>query len=73
MILLFEIIEILNKRLGIDPREKVSTGVIVKAMILNGLGLVSAPLYLFGQFFQGKATGKLLGEGVKPEHLNDDR
>jgi transposase len=42
-------------------------------MILNGLGFVSAPLYLFGQFFQGKATKKLLGEGIKPEHLNDDR
>ncbi len=67
------IVEILNKRLGIDPREKVSTGVIVKAMLLNGLGFVSAPLYLFGQFFQGKATEQLLGEGVKPEHLNDDR
>jgi transposase len=50
------IVEILNQRLGIDSREKVSTGVIVKAMILNGLGFVSAPLYLFGQFFQGKAT-----------------
>ena len=67
------LVEILNQRLGIDPREKVSTGVIVKAMILNGLGFVSAPLYLFGQFFQGKATEHLLGEGIKPEHLNDDR
>jgi transposase len=67
------IVKILNQRLGIDSREKVSTGVIVKAMILNGLGFVSAPLYLFGQFFQGKATEQLLGEGIKPEHLNDDR
>jgi transposase len=67
------IVEILNQRLGIDPREKVNIGVIVKAMILNGLGFVSAPLYLFGQFFQGKATEQLLGQGVKPEHLNDDR
>jgi transposase len=55
------IVEILNRRLGIDAREKVSTGVIVKAMILNGLGFVSAPLYLFGKFFQGKATEKLHG------------
>ena len=42
-------------------------------MILNGLGLVSAPLYLFEQFFVGKATEHLLGEGVLAEHLNDDR
>ena len=67
------IVEILNERLGIDAREKVSTGVIVKAMILNGLGFVSAPLYLFEQFFKGKATEQLLGWGVKPEYLNDDR
>ena len=42
-------------------------------MILNGLGLVSAPLYLFEKFFVGKATEHLLGEGIRPEHLNDDR
>ena len=30
-------------------------------------------LYLFSEFFAGKATEHLLGEGIKPEHLNDDR
>ncbi|MGB2923916.1 MAG: IS1634 family transposase [Limnothrix sp.] len=67
------IVEIVNQRLGIESREKVRTRIIVKAILLNGLGFVSAPLYLFGQFFQGKATEHLLGEGIKPEHLNDDR
>jgi hypothetical protein len=38
------IVEEINRRLGRSSREKVSTGVIVKAMILNGLGFVSAPL-----------------------------
>ena len=42
-------------------------------MIINGLGLVSSPLYLFSRFFEGKATEHLLGEGVKAEYLNDDR
>lgn len=42
-------------------------------MIINGLGLVSSPLYLFSKFFEGKATEHLIGEGIKPEHLNDDR
>jgi hypothetical protein len=37
------LVEIINKKLGIDSREKVSTGVIIKATILNGLGFVSAP------------------------------
>jgi transposase len=67
------LVELLNERLGIDPREKVSTGVVVKAMLLNGLGFVSAPLYLFEKFFKGKATEQLLGTGIKPEQLNDDR
>ena len=42
-------------------------------MLLNGLGFVAAPLYLCEQFFQGKPTEQLLGEGIKPEQLNDDR
>ena len=42
-------------------------------MILNGLSLISAALYLFEKFFEGIATKHLLGEGIQPEHLNDDR
>lgn len=68
-----EIIEQVNQYLGEDPREQISPGVAVKAMILNRLGLVSAPLYLFEQFFVGKATEHLLGAGVLAEHLNNDR
>lgn len=67
------IVEQVNQHLGEDPRERISPGVAVKAMILNGLGLVSAPLYLFEQFFVGKATEHLLGAGVLAEHLNNDR
>lgn len=67
------LVEQINQELGTHPQEMISAGVGVKAMILNGLGLVSAPLYLFERFFVGKATEHLLGEGIKPEHLNDDR
>ena len=63
----------IDRRVGTHPQEHVSSSQAVKAMILNGLGFVSAPLYLFGEFFSGKATEHLLGEGIKPEHLNDDR
>jgi hypothetical protein len=49
----------------------VSTGQALKAMILNGLGFVSAPLYLFEQFFYGKATEHLIAPGIRPEHLNE--
>jgi transposase len=61
-----------NECLGTHPQQKVSPGQGVKAMILNGLGFVSASLYLYGAFFAGKATGHLLAETVEPEHLNDD-
>jgi transposase len=42
-------------------------------MIVNGLGLVSAPLYLFPKFFEGKAIEHLIGKGIQASHLNDDR
>ncbi len=67
------VVGIVNELLGEDPREQISAGIAVKAMILNGLGFASAPLYMFEQFFEGKATEHLLGSGVGPEHLNDDR
>ena len=63
----------LNERFGEDPREKISAGVVVKAMILNGLGFVAGPLYLFETFFEGKAIEHLLGDGVSASYLNDDR
>ena len=67
------LVEQVNQLVGQQPGEIVSPGQVVKAIILNGLGFVSAPLYLFSGFFQGKATEHLIGEGVRPEHLNDDR
>ena len=63
----------INELLGEHQAEKISAGQVVKGMILNGLGLVSSPLYLFSRFFEGKATQHLLGEGIKTEYLNDDR
>ena len=67
------IVEDINTRIGRSSREKVSAGVIVKAMLLNGLGFVSAPLYMFSKFFEGKSTEHLLGAGITAEQINDDR
>ena len=64
--------EKIDALIGIHPLEKVSSGQVIKAMIVNCLGFVTALLYLFHQFFIGKATEHLLGTGVLPEHLNDD-
>jgi hypothetical protein len=42
------IVEKINDLVGSQPGEKVSPGHAVKAMIINGLGLVSSPLYIKG-------------------------
>ncbi|WP_430639901.1 IS1634-like element ISCwa1 family transposase [Crocosphaera watsonii WH 8501] len=67
------IVKIINNKLGIDVREKISAGTVVKSILINGLGFVSRPLYLFSQFFQDKAIEKLLGERIQPDYLNDDK
>lgn len=67
------LVELIDDRLGTHEDEYVSAGRVLKAMILNGLGFVSAPLYLFSRFFCDKPTEYLLGEGVQPAHLNDDK
>ena len=67
------IVEIIDKELGNHPQEKISAGQVVKAMIINCMGFLTAPLYLFSEFFSGKATENLIGERIKAEYLNDSR
>ncbi|WP_422615945.1 DUF4277 domain-containing protein, partial [Nodularia spumigena] len=67
------LVEIINDLIGEEKGEKVSPGHAVKAMILNGLGFVSQPLYMFPKFFETIACEHLIGAGVKPEYLNDDK
>ena len=45
------IVQKINELVGEQPGEIVSSALVVKAMIINGLGVVSAPLYLFSKFF----------------------
>ncbi len=67
------IVEKINALIGEKKTEKISAGKVVKAMILSGMGLVSSPLYIFKDFFEGKAAEHLLGQEIKAEYLNDDR
>ena len=43
------IVKIANEQLGTDNKEIVNPGVVIKAIILNGLGFVARPLYLSPQ------------------------
>jgi len=67
------IVEIINNLVGSEPGEKVSAGQVVKAMILNGLSMMSQPLYMFPKFFELIACEHLIGVGIKAEYLNDDK
>jgi transposase len=67
------LVDKINELLGTDSREKINCGEVVKAIILNGLGFVSQPLYLFPHFFKDKAVERLLGKGIKAADLNDDK
>lgn len=54
----------------LEQRE-ISVGNICKALIINGLGFVQRRLYLVSSFFEKMPTELLLGDAIKPEHLND--
>ena len=71
---MFEELEIgdrIDEQIAQDFEEReVSVGQAVKAMVLNGFGFVQQRLYLTPQFFERVPTERLIGEGVRPEHLN---
>lgn len=52
--------------------KKISYGQLVEAMILNGLGFTGRTLHMYPEYFADKPVERLLGEGVKAEHINDD-
>ena len=38
------IVEVINQKLGVDNREKITAGQVIKTLILNDLEMVSRPL-----------------------------
>jgi len=62
----------IDRIVGVDPRQKVSCGEAVVAMVLNMLGFVDRPLYLFPEFMGTKPVEILLREGLKSDDFNDD-
>lgn len=51
---------------------KLPNSTSLKAMVINALGFNERRLYFFPQFFNNLSTERLLGEGIKPEDINDD-
>jgi len=50
----------------------ISCGQLVVSMLLNGLGFVGRTLHMYPQYFAEKPVERLIGEGIKAEHINDD-
>ena len=55
-----------------NPQQKVTTGEAVMAMVINALGFVSKPLYLFPAFMNNKPIDLFFDKDLKAEDFNDD-
>ena len=55
-----------------NSQQKVTTGEAVMAMVINALGFVSKPLYLFPDFMDNKAIGLFFNKDLRAEDFNDD-
>jgi transposase len=63
--------EYIDQEIPKTRHHNVSHGTAVKALILNGLGFNEGRLYVMPEFFEDIAVERLLGENIKPEHLNE--
>ena len=50
----------------------ITFGQLVEAMILNGLGFVGRTLHMYPEYFAERPVERLIGKGIKAEHINDD-
>jgi transposase len=67
------IAEVIEQATQHDPeRRMVTAGHAVKAMGLNGLGLLTQPLDLVPHFFQHKPSSRLIAPGIHARHRHDD-
>ncbi len=67
-----ELIEEIDKIVGVNDKQKVTTGEAVMAMVINGLGFVNRPLYLTPEFMKNKPIELFFRDDLKPENFNDD-
>ena len=65
------IVDIIDSHLIWNPKSHLSCGQVVLAMLINGLGFTTRPMYLSPQFFANKPVDLLIGEGVSASDLTD--
>jgi len=64
------LVTIIDESVGIDSREKITTGEAVKGMILTGLGFCNSVLSFTPSFFKDRPLEILFREGVEFEYFN---
>jgi transposase len=64
--------EIVDKLIPKKSNQKRSFGELIVAMIINGLGFTTQPLYLTPRFFKDKPVEILFGENINADDFNDD-
>jgi Transposase len=65
-----EVDKLIDEKLPKERDHKIPHSVCILAMVLNGLGFIGQRLYLFPDFFRNISIGRLFGEGVTREDLN---
>ena len=67
------ITEVIDKATQQDPAMRIVTaGHAVKALVLNGLGVIHQQLSLVPHFVQNKPISRLIAPGIQASPLNDD-
>jgi transposase len=66
------LVQEIDNLVGINEKQIVTTGEAVTAMVINALGFVNRPLYLFPEFMRNKPTELFFREDLKPEDFNED-
>jgi transposase len=66
------IADLIDTAIPKNRNHNLSHSAVIKAMCLNGLGFNESRLYLYPEYFEKLPTERLLGEGILPEHINDD-
>ena len=66
------LVERIDSIINPNPQQKVTTGEAVMAMVINALGFVSKPLYLFPDFMKNKSIELFFDKDFRAEDFNDD-
>lgn len=65
-----EVDKLIDEKLPKERDHKVPHSVCILAMVLNGLGFMGQRLYLFPDYFRTISIGRLFGDSVTQEDLN---